>query len=62
MCRLRNIALHNYQENMTTGQTDKQKDKQMDGQMPDRNRLASKLSLYEVHFNIPFLLYIYIIM
>ena len=35
MCRLRNIAMHDYQENMTTGQTHGQTDaKQSDPHVP----------------------------
>ena len=30
MCRLRNIAMCDYQENVTTGQTDRQTDRQTD--------------------------------
>ena len=30
MCRLRNIAMHDYQESVTTGQTDGQTDRQTD--------------------------------
>ena len=37
MCRLRNIALRNYQESVTTGQTDRQTDRRTDGQT-DRRR------------------------
>ena len=32
MCRLRNIAMPDYQESVTTGQTDRQTDRQTDGQ------------------------------
>ena len=32
MCRLRNIAMRDYQESVTTGQTDRQTDRQTDGQ------------------------------
>ena len=32
MCRLRNIAMRDYQERLTTGQTDTQTDRQTDGQ------------------------------
>ena len=32
MCRLRNIAMRDYQENVTTGQTDTQTDGRTDGQ------------------------------
>ena len=32
MCHLRNIAMRDYQESVTTGQTDGQTDRQTDGQ------------------------------
>ena len=35
MCRLRNIALHDYQESVTTGQTHGWTDGWTDRQMPD---------------------------
>ena len=36
MCRLRNIAMCDYQESMTTGQTHGQTDTQTDRQTPDK--------------------------
>ena len=36
MCRLRNIAMRDYQENVTTGQTDTQTDGRTDRQTPDK--------------------------
>ena len=40
MCRLRNIAMRDYQESVTTGQTDRQTDRRTDGrtdrQPPDK--------------------------
>ena len=35
MCRLQNIAMQDYQESVTTGQT--QTDRQMDRQTPDKD-------------------------
>ena len=35
MCRLRNIAMRDYQENVTTGQTDTQTDGQTDAGQSD---------------------------
>ena len=35
MCRLRNIAMRDYQESVTTGQTDKQTDGQTDARQSD---------------------------
>ena len=36
MCRLRNIAMRDYQESVTTGQTDAQTDGGTDRQTPDK--------------------------
>ena len=36
MCRLRNIAMRDYQESVTTGQTHRQTNRWMDGQTPDK--------------------------
>ena len=35
MCRLRNIAMHDYQESVTTGQTDGRTDRQTDAGQSD---------------------------
>ena len=36
MCRLRNIAMRDYQESVTTGQTDRQTNRQTNRQTPDK--------------------------
>ena len=35
MCGLRNIAMHDYQESLTTGQTDRHTDRQTDAGQSD---------------------------
>ena len=44
MCRLRNIAMRDYQESVTTGQTDRR----MDGQT-DAGNLELRVMLYSMH-------------
>ena len=45
MCRLRNKAMRDYQESMTTGQTHRQTDRQMDRRM-DRQTDAGQSDPY----------------
>ena len=49
MCRLRNIAMHDYQESVTTGQTDRWTDRQTDKVIPmchNASQATQKLSDY----------------
>ena len=43
MCRLRNIAMCDYQENVTTGQTDRQTDRRTDGRRKKLSLCAAML-------------------
>ena len=57
MCRLQNIAMRDYQESVTTGQTDGQTDAQTDRQTPDKvipmchyaSQATQKLQILNLH-------------